>query len=87
VSWHATPFEERLLKVLSSEKPCLERYLAIPSYLCTKCCLKCAASVFFYIYNLVVCSRIKLASYLYSSILTLCRKINGKLIDLEENAE
>ncbi|GJN19081.1 hypothetical protein PR202_gb06318 [Eleusine coracana subsp. coracana] len=25
VSWHATPFEERLLKVLSSEKPGLER--------------------------------------------------------------
>jgi hypothetical protein len=29
VSWHATPFEERLLKVLSSEKPSLERYLPV----------------------------------------------------------
>jgi hypothetical protein len=29
VSWHATPFEERLLKVLSSEKPSLERYFAV----------------------------------------------------------
>ncbi|TVU32736.1 hypothetical protein EJB05_24492 [Eragrostis curvula] len=28
VSWHATPFEERLLKVLSSEKPSLERKIS-----------------------------------------------------------
>uniref|UniRef100_A0A0A9DDF5 Protein JASON n=1 Tax=Arundo donax TaxID=35708 RepID=A0A0A9DDF5_ARUDO len=28
VSWHATPFEERLLKVLSDEKPCRERKIS-----------------------------------------------------------
>jgi hypothetical protein len=27
VSWHATPFEERLLKVLSDEKPRHERFV------------------------------------------------------------
>ena len=87
VSWHATPFEERLLRVLSDEEPLHERYVAVLFFLferryvavlitpfCTRWC-PCVKDIF-------VVSVFTLGVMVPSR-----RKISEMLIHLEEKAE
>lgn len=102
VSWHATPFEERLLKVLSDEKPRHERFVCLFFSVTTlrvragaESCLGC--SVFRFGVLLVTgaarCVRMKwnhvgvLMPVCNCMVVHLARRISGKLIHLEENAE
>ena len=71
MNWHATPFEERLMKVLSDEKPHHQRYILL-HYIPL---LALSADI-----------SIRGANMNMMNDCDCARKISGKLIHLEEDA-